>query len=225
MAKAMGKVILGNVRLSFDHIFEAVEEEKDDGTTVMAWKANFLFPKTLAERTAEGVYGMIDGKRMDLIAALKLAGEEAMVKKYTEDKAKHPKIAQDRRYLRDGDDKEYDGYPGNYYFAAKASLKDRPSVLTNRRDGNGQWIPAEPGGNLAPYAGCYVNAICSVWIMDHKKYGKRMCMSLHSVQFYRDGEAFRAQVARPDDDFTDDMAGAEGSIGGDFGDDDADDMV
>lgn len=225
MAKAMGKVILRNVRLSFDHIFEPTEEEKDDGSTVMTWKANFLFPKDRAARKEEGVFGVFDGKTMDIIDALKMAGEEAMVKKYGDVLAKHPKIPKDRKYLRDGDEKEYDGYPTNYYFSAKAALKDPPSVLTNRRDGNNEWIAAQPGGKAAPYAGCYVNAICSIWIMDHKKYGKRMCVSLHSVQFYRDGEGFRAQVAKPNDDFTDDMVGAEGSVGGDFdGDDEEEDL-
>lgn len=221
MAEAIGKVVLQNVRLSFDHIFEPTSEEKDDGSTVELYKANFLFPKSKQARAEQKIVGRHKGKVMDLLDALKKAGDEAMAKKFGDDPSKWPKIASDRKYLRDGDDKEYDGYPGNYYFSAKANLKDRPSVLTNRKDGNGEWIPAEPGGRAAPYAGCYVNAIVSVWVLDHKKYGKRLCVSLGSVQFFRDGEAFRASMANPNEDFTDDMVGEEGSFGDDGDDDDS----
>ena len=227
MAKVMGKVILRGPRLSFDNIFEPAEEEKDDGTVVSVWKTNFLFPKDAAAREKLGISAKHDGKTMDILAALKLAGAEAMVRKYGDDVKKHPKIVGDRKYLRDGDTKEYEGYPDNYYFTAKAKLAERPSILTNRKDASDEWIEATPGGKNSPYAGAQVNAIISIWIMDHKKYGKRMCVSLHSVQFLKDGEPFRAKVANPNDDFTDEMIGEEGSIGDDFDgdDDDGDDLV
>jgi hypothetical protein len=91
--------------------------------------------------------------------------------------------------------------------------------VTNRKDGNGHWIEAEPGGKAAPYAGCYVNATIVVWAQDNE-HGKRINAQVKAVQFFKDGEAFGAAAVNPDDEFTDDMAG---EVGGDFTDDEDDD--
>ena len=97
----------------------------------------------------------------------------------------------------------------------------RPAVVTNRKDGNGNWIEAQPGGQASPYSGCYVNAVIEVWAQDNE-HGKRLNARLKSVQFFKDGEAFGAAPSNPNEDFTDDMAG---TTGGYDDDDDADDMV
>ena len=215
MAEPVGKIILCGVRLSFDHIFEPTAEEKDDGSKVMKFKCNFLIPKAKAERDRLKIYAKHKGERLDVLEALKRANNEAMAKKTkSDDPSKWPKLAPDRKQIRDGDLKEYDGYPTNWYVTASADVKDPPKIITNRKR-NGEWIPAEPGGDGAPYAGCYVNATVSAWMMDHPKFGKRLCLSLHSVQFNRDGESFRAMVSNVNEDFDDDDVGEIGSIGDD----------
>lgn len=218
MAKeVIGKVTVLGQRLSFASLFEPNVQKQDDGTTRETWKTNLL----IAKDTASEQVGVFKGKRMPLLDALKAASEEAKEKKWGP-KAKQPKLKPDRVFLRDGDLEDWEGYADNFYISANASLSDRPSVITNRKDGNGNWIEAEPGGRGSPYSGCFVNAVLLIWCQDNE-HGKRVNAQVKAVQFFKDGEAFGAAPVNPNEEFTDDMAGEEGSIGGDFdegGDDD-----
>lgn len=221
--ETVGKVTLLNVRASFLALFTPDSREQDDGTIRETWKANFFIPKDNADNTI----GIYKGQRMPALKALKMAGQEARVKAWGEpSEAKpHPKLKADRVFLRDGDHEDWDGYAGQHYVSSNAPLADRPSAITNRKDGNGKWIEAEPGKQGAPYSGCYVNAVVEVWVQDNK-HGKRLNCKLKAVQFFRDGEAFSANApVDVNEEFTDDMAGVEGSIGGDFDDDDDDNLV
>lgn len=85
--------------------------------------------------------------------------------------------------LRNGDDKESDGYEGMLFL--NASSKKRPRVI----DSDGVTELVEADGR--PYGGCYVNAFVEIWAMDNK-FGKRICASLGGVQFHSDGEPFGA---------------------------------
>ena len=227
MAKAkadiIGKVTLLNVRLSFEKLYEPNRSENDDGTIRETWGANFLIPK----EDAKEMQGVFKGKKMPILKAIKAAGDEAKAKKWGDDPDKWPKIKDDRKFFRDGDQENWDGYAGNHYASANAQLNERPSVITNRKDGNGKWIEAEGGGKNAPYSGCYVNAVLVIWAQDNK-HGKRLNAQVKAVQFFRDGEPFGGTSIDVDEEFDDDMAGTEGSIGGDFsddGEDDDDDMI
>ena len=160
--KQVGKVIVLGARLSFASLFEMNRQKQDDGTVRETWKANLLIPKT----ELKGMIGKFEGKRMPLQQALKLAGAEAKEKKWGSE-AKWPKLKPDRTYFRDGDLENWDGYAGCFYISANAQPADRPGVLTNRKDAEGKWIPAHPGGMAAPYSGCYVNATLIVWCQDN----------------------------------------------------------
>ena len=170
------------------------------------FKANFLKPKN--------EFKLIKPK-LDIVT------RDVRIKKYGEDEKKWPKYKPEKIFLRDGDLEDWDGYEGCMYISANAMLKDKPLVLTNRKDGNGNWIEAQPGGQASPYSGCYVIAVIEVWAQDNE-HGKRLNARLKSVQFFKDGEAFGAAPSNPNEDFTDDMAG---TTGGYDDDDDADDMV
>ena len=87
--------------------------------------------------------------------------------------------------IRDGADKEYDGYANCMY--VKASSKKRPLVV----DLDGKTPLVEADGR--PYGGCTVNGYIDIWAMDNK-FGKRICASLSSVQFAADGEPFGAMA-------------------------------
>lgn len=220
----IGKVTLLNVRLSFANLFEPNQQRQDDGSIKENWKANFLIPKDKAGE----MIGVFKGKRMPILKAIKAAGDEAKAKKWGDDEKKWPKLKSEKKCFRDGDEENWDGYAGNHYISANAVLSDKPSVITNRKDGNGKWIDAEPGGKGAPYSGCFVNAVLVLWVQDNE-HGKRLNAQVKAVQFFADGEPFGGTSIDVDEEFEDDMAGEEGSIGGDFSDDedeeDDDDMI
>lgn len=86
-----------------------------------------------------------------------------------------------KRPLRDGEEKDLDGFgEGTFFF--NASNTKRPTLVDRDR----QTLIEEDG---KPYAGCYVNAIVKPWAQDNQ-YGKRINFSLEGVQFVRDGDAF-----------------------------------
>ena len=90
--------------------------------------------------------------------------------------------------LSDGDEKEYDGYADHY--SVKATTKRRPLVIDRSR------VPVMEDDNLV-YAGCYVNALISLWAMDNK-YGKRILANLEAIQFVRPGEPFGSGGVTPE---------------------------
>lgn len=86
----------------------------------------------------------------------------------------------DKLCLKDGDDLEREEFQGK--MTIKASTKKRPLVIDQEK------TPlVEADGK--PYAGCYVNAIISLWAQDNQ-YGRRINAQLDGVQFRADGEPF-----------------------------------
>ena len=202
----VGKVILLGVRLSFPSLFEPNKQKQDDGTERQTWKSNFLIPKDGADK----IIAVHKGVKMPILKALKAASAEAKHKVWGDEK-NWPKLKPEKLFLRDGDLENWDGYAGCHYVSANAPLTDRPAVVTNRKDANDQWFEAQPGGKNAPYSGCFVNATIEIWVQDNE-HGKRINAKLKAVQFLRDGEAFGAAPADPNEDFTDDMAGTEADL-------------
>jgi len=210
------KVILLNVRASFLSVFEPNVQKQDDGSIRETWKANFLVGKdAIKDKSAKAKYM---GKVMPLMDALKAASAAAKEKKWGPE-SKWPKLKPEKVFIRDGDLEDWDGYADQRYVSANAQLQDKPACVTNRKDGNGNWIDAEPGGRASPYSGCYVNATIVVWAQDNE-HGKRVNAQLKAIQFYADGDAFGAAPSDPNDDFDDDMVGEEGDIGDDDVNDD-----
>jgi hypothetical protein len=202
-------VTLLSVRLSFASLFEPNRQKNEDGTERETWKSNFLIGKD----DAKNMQAVYMGKRMPILAALKAASNAAKTKKWGDEK-KWPKLKPEKLFLRDGDLEDWDGYAGNFYVSANAPLDKKPGVVTNRKDASNRWIEAEPGGRGAPYSGCYVNAVIRVWAQDNE-HGKRVNSELKTVQFVKDGESFGAAPVDPNEMFSDDMVGEEGSIGDD----------
>lgn len=86
----------------------------------------------------------------------------------------------DKLCLKDGDDLDREEFQGK--FTIKASTKKRPLVIDSDK------TPlVEADGK--PYAGCYVNAILSLWAQDNQ-FGRRINAQLDGVQFRADGEPF-----------------------------------
>lgn len=176
---ATGQITLTNVRLSFADLFKA--KAVNDGEP--RFSANFLLDKSKDQ------------------AQIKRIGDE--VRRLEAEKFKGKKIPADKVCLRDGDEKEYDGYAGMLFLSA--ANKKRPTVVDRDRT----QLTAEDG---KPYSGCYVNAVVRLWAQDNQ-FGKRINASLEVVQFVKDGEAFGAppvdlDAALPalDDDADDGMS-------------------
>ena len=90
------------------------------------------------------------------------------------------KVPSDKLCLKDGDEMGRDEYQGMY--TLKASTKKRPLVIDRDQS------PITESDN-AVYAGCYVNAIVTLWAQNNQ-YGKRINAQLDGVQFNRDGDPF-----------------------------------
>lgn len=214
----IGEVLLRNVRLSFAHLLkpsdDSIQVNKTTGekTTIKgSYQARFLMEK-----------GSTDGEAnvQKIKKAARDVKSQPHPKGFGADESKWPKIKPDRVCLRDGDLEDWDGYEGNWYLAANSPVDRPPQIITNRKDADGKWIPAEAGKAGNPFSGCYVNALVRLWVQNHETYGKRINASLEVVQYLRDGPAFGAAPVDPNERFTDDMVGSEGSIGGDEEDDD-----
>ncbi|OXE36622.1 MAG: hypothetical protein CGW95_06530 [Phenylobacterium zucineum] len=116
-------------------------------------------------------------------AAVKAAIEEAAKAKWGE---KAPAVlkavrAAGKTCLRNGDDKDVEGFEGNMYIST--SNKKRPKVVD--ADGDTPLVAADG----KPYGGCYVNAYVDVYALDMPGVGKGIWGSLQAVQFHSDGEA------------------------------------
>jgi hypothetical protein len=98
----------------------------------------------------------------------------------------------DRLALRDGSEKEYDGYENAMVIsAARAEKRKRPTVINSKRE---HVAPDEDG---YPYAGCYVNAKINFYSLNGKNdkgheasHGKRICAEIQVVGFAKHGEPF-----------------------------------
>lgn len=159
-----GQIILTNVRGSFLDIFRAKSVNEGEPR----FSANFLLDK---EADA---------------AQIKKIGAE--IRKIEAAKNKGKALPSDKVCLRNGDDKEYDGYQGMMFLSA--ANKKRPNVV----DRDNTPLSEDDG---KPYAGCYVDAVVRLWWQDNK-FGKRINASLEVIRFRRDGEAFGAAPVSAD---------------------------
>jgi len=153
------QIVLTKVRLSFAQIFRAKSVNEGEPR----FSANFLLDKE---------------KDKKQIAAVNAAIDEIL-----KEKNKGKKLPPDKICLRDGDEKDYDGFAGHLFLSA-ANAK-RPQVVD--RDPS---VPlAEEDGK--PESGDYVNGVVRLWWQDNK-FGKRINASLEVVQFVKEGEKFGA---------------------------------
>lgn len=90
------------------------------------------------------------------------------------------KLSADKVCLKDGDELERPEFKDK--MTIKAATKKRPLVIDRDKS------PLTEEDNKI-YAGCYVNAIVSLWVQNNS-YGKRINAQLDGVQFHSNGEPF-----------------------------------
>ena len=154
----MSKFMLKNVRLSFPSLFKKAVFDGNAGK----YEATFLINKDSQSDLIEEI-----NNRIDVFLEEKFG------------KGKVPKSVK-RTVFKDGDEVDYDGYENHMAFKAGSATR-RPTVI----DRDKSPLIEEDG---KPYAGCYVNAICSLWYSDHPKGGKQVLGNLMGVQFYADAK-------------------------------------
>jgi hypothetical protein len=103
------------------------------------------------------------------------------------------KLSGDRKCLKDGDDKGYEGYDGHMY--VKSSSKRRIPVIDRDKS------PLKDEDDKI-YGGCYVNANIELWAQKGQ-WGNRVNAGLRGVQFDSDGERFSGASVAGDDEFVD----------------------
>ena len=108
-----------------------------------------------------------------------IAGIKAQIDRLMKEELKG-KVPSDKLCLKDGDEMGRPEFEGKY--TIKASTKKRPLVINRDKS------PITESDNVI-YAGCYVNAIVSLWAQNNS-WGRRINAQLDGVQFCRDGEAF-----------------------------------
>jgi len=156
----MSKIKISNVRLSFPSLFK---KPVFDNVESRKYEATFLINKK---------------DQADQIAKINATIESFLNEKFGE--AKRPKGIK-LTCMKDGDDIDYDGYEGHMAF--KAGNQRRPLTIDKDR------TPLVEDDNKL-YAGCYVNAIVSLWYSDHISGGKQVLANLEGVQFFKNGTAF-----------------------------------
>jgi hypothetical protein len=156
------QITLINVRLSFADIFKA--KAINDGAP--RFSTNFL----LDPSTKSG--------------AKQIKNIQKVIDHLIKTELKVKKLPADKICLKDGDDKEYDGYAGMMFLSA--ANNKRPQVVNRAQD-----PVAEDDVEEVPYAGCVCNGVVRLWAQNNK-YGKRINASLEIVQFVKDGESFGA---------------------------------
>ncbi len=209
------KIKIMNVRLAFPELWEAVPFS--EGDKYKRFGCALLVPKDHPQRG-------------EIQQAILAAGVEKYGPKF-----KDPAFRKTVKIhaWRDGDEKEYEGYPGNFYISANRNeKKGRPRIVD--RD-NTPLTPADG----RPYGGCFVNAVIEFY--GHTTHGKTLNCSLLGLQFERNGESFSGGASASESDFDDlgpdpdadasswggDVADttpkvATSDLGGDFEDDDDD---
>lgn len=171
-----GQVLLRNVRLSFPNLFEP-KAVGNDPAAKARYGCSFLIGK---------------GDK----ANLKLINEE--IARIVKAKFKGKALPDKDQPLHDGDSKDYDGYEGHFYLSANRSEKQgRPTVVNTNK------TPVSEKDNVV-YGGCFVNAIVRLYSQGgtgdkQGSYGKKICCSLETVQFVREGDRFGAPSASLDD--------------------------
>lgn len=167
------KVITGEVRLSYVHLFEPYSF---DGDQEAKYSCVLLIPKSDEATVAK------------LKAAYKAAVEQGKATKW---KGKVPKGV--AIPLRDGDDDPtYEGEEFEGHWILRASSRSKPGVV----DRNPRIAIEDP---TRVYSGCYARVSLNLFPYDTA--GNRgVSAGLNNVQFLRDGESLGGR-SRAEDDF------------------------
>lgn len=131
----------------------------------------------------------VSGKDKQLLAAMYKAAEKVAIDKFGEAAfRKMRKLNQFKWPIRDGEEKDLDGYGPDVVFFT-LSTKMAPGVIGRNK---------EPLQEKDLYAGCYARATVSPYAFDNKSKG--VAFGLNNVQKVGEGEAF-TQRTTADEDF------------------------
>lgn len=174
--KVIGKVKVLNVRCAFPNVIEA---QSYDGNPAK-YNITLLVPKSDKKQIAE-----IGDAIKDVVN-----DKWPISTRFTAANQRPPK---DKIAFQDGDEKQWDGYPGNWYIHATANPGYEPKVIDNLRQ------PITREGVI--YGGCYVNAIIKFWGWTNPKGGRGISASIMAVQFAGKGERFGSAPIDVDQEF------------------------
>lgn len=194
-----GIIKLENVRLSYPHLDKPYAGRNEDGSS--QGKPKFGVVAMLPKETHVEAKNVCMEELNRILGENKSSGGEV------------PKIAADKRFIRNGDDSDKKAYANHWTVSAREDR--RPGC----RDRDGSLITDESRIADKFYGGCWGNVLIRVWYQDGVKvgkgFGKRMNAGLMGVQFIKDDDPFGE--GRIDDTAA---WGSEGSGGGDGMDDD-----
>jgi hypothetical protein len=183
------EVHLQNVRLSFPKLWEPVQF---NGKGDAKFEANFLLHKK---------------DNADEIKEVRNAIKAAIKQKWGSKPTGSFEV-----FLRDGEEKDTEGYQDSMFFVAKS--RKRPTIVDRDK------TPlVEEDGKI--YAGCYVNAVVSLWCQDND-YGKAVRCNLSGVQFVKDGDSFGSAAVDANTVFADISAETAKDIADEAAEDDDD---
>lgn len=160
---------IDNVRLSYPFLGTPSPDENDDGTPNPKWRLVAMLPKD----THEAAHALI---------------EQVIQKIMKENDAK---VARDKWFLSDGDEKEAEEMQGMWLVSA-ADGKIRPRC----RDRKGHVIDDIDKIDDMFYGGCWASVLIRPWYFDGKSkrstksYPKRVASGLTAVMFMRDDKPF-----------------------------------
>lgn len=176
------KIVLKNVRLSFEHLFRA----DSIGESEPKFSASWIIPKNHPQ-----------------VKALKEALAKALDEKFPgKRKPGGPWPSAMHNPLIDGDElaDERPEYAGAYVL--KSSSKNRPLVVGRKKEA----ITEEDG---VIYSGCYCNASLAAAGFEFEKLKKGVTVYLNGVQFVKDGDRLAGYDATNDFDDLDEDEGGE----------------
>lgn len=154
-----GTIRISGVRFSYPHLAKPYKGDGDQG------EAKY------------GLVGLMPKKTHD--AAKKLV-EERIAELLKENKVKA--LPADKKFLRDGDESDKDGYEGNWTVSARETrrppLRDRSNQVVEPEDANEVFQP-----------GFWGDILIRPWYQNNS-YGKRVNAGLSSVQFVKKDEVF-----------------------------------
>lgn len=162
-----GTIKLENVRLSFPHIGTPQEQKNDAGDIEKSYGLVAMLPKKTHTAAKDLIKKVIQGI-------------------CTENESK---VATDKWFLANGDEKERDEYAGMFIVSA-SDRRNRPSA----RDRDGSVLTPEEADDKF-YGGCWANVLIRPWFFNGKakngkNYPKRVPAGLVAVQFVRDDDSF-----------------------------------
>jgi hypothetical protein len=157
-------ILIKYVIFSYPHVFTTYAGKNADGTpgtpkfsvTGLGQKATHVSAKNLCKEVGEALLAENNVKR----------------------------LADDRKFYRNGDAAAKDGYDGMFTFSASESAERPPFV--RGPDGS----PWDKTKAQRIYGGCVGNMLVRPWFQADKGNGIRINAGLVGVQFVRDGEPF-----------------------------------